>query len=183
MAGDDPALALSVPGRLTLGPTQDGIYPGAFPHGGTPLGIVGEVHVERTEQMTPIFAEEFGQIVGAVRGFETWVLGFTLQQYDPDALALIYRTTTTSRNGFSGARTVRESLPGVVAPSAPVLFSPDDSANPGVLLYAPIPQVGPATQRLDLSLVKGLEIGVILLATRDPAGRVIAIDRLEHLSL
>lgn len=183
MATEDVTRCLSVPGRLAYAPTQGGLLT-AFPHGGTALGAIADVAVQREEEFYIETAEEYGQDVGAVRGRERWALAFTLVQYDPDALALIYNTSTTSVAGYQSAKTVKESVIGAVTPLSPIVFSPYDTDQPAVLIYAPIPYTGNAAQKLDLVIDKGLEIAIVLLATRHSTiGRVISIDKLEQLNL
>lgn len=171
-----------VPGRLAIGPSQAGLLQ-AFPHGGTEVGRISEAFVAETEEITPILSEARGKIVGAVRGSVTYVVGFTLLQWDPDGYGLVFRTTTTSAGGYQGVKTIEGSTPGNVSATSKLIFSPDDPRHPAVLIYAPIPYLGNATRRLEFSLKKDLEVALIFLAAEDSNGNDIAIDRLEHLSL
>lgn len=182
MAAEDLSLVLSAPGRLCYNPTQAGLLQ-AFPHGGTALGLVSDVAVERDEVLEPVVAWEFGQEINSgFRSLERWALAFVLRQWDPDTLGLLFRTTTTSAGGYSGAKTLKASTIGQVGALSPILFSPLDVKHPAVLIYAPMP-ARKATQILALSLDRRLEVAAVFRATRGTVGEPIAIDRLEHLSL
>lgn len=170
--------ALRVPGRLCVGPTQNGLL-GAFPHGGTEVGRVSEVVVTETAEETPIPGEARGKVAGLLRGISTVLVAAVLLERNPTGYGLVYRTTTTS----GGAKTIRSSAPGLVTATSPILFSPDDPAHPGVLVYAPLPYVGPAGRRLEFLLRRGLEFPLLFLVGEDANGNDLAIDLLEHLSL
>lgn len=173
---------LRVSGRLCVGPTQNGLL-GAFPHGGTEVGRVSEVVVTETAEETPILGEARGKVAGLLRGISTVLVAAVLLERNPTGYGLVYRTTTTSGGGFSGAKTIRGSAPGLVTATSPILFSPDDPAHPGVLVYAPLPYVGPAGRRLEFLLRRGLEFPLLFLVGEDANGNDLAIDLLEHLSL
>lgn len=183
MAAEDLSLCLSVPGKLAYNPTQGGLL-AAYPHSGTALGKIRDFTVEEDAVEVPIVAEEWGSVVGATRGETVYRVSFVLEQWDPDALALIYRTTTSSAGGYQGAKTITNNLPGVLTPASPLVFSPDDKRNPGLVFYSPIFYTGPVARRLAFDLSRRLEIPVWFWAGRHATvQKSHAIDRLEHLSL
>lgn len=180
MGLQDLGQILSVPGRLAYNCTQAGLAQ-PYPHGGTALGWITDFHAEEVELGAPQRAEELGFAVGWTRGYVSYGVGFTLKQWDPDVLRLFYNVTNAGVNGNSPI--ISESTPGIVAPILPVIFSPYDLLNPGVIVYAPVPFMGPALRKIGWQIQRPLEIPILFMATYSATNRLIRYGRLDTLTL
>lgn len=189
MSVADAAQALTIPGRLCLGPTQPGVLQ-AFPHGGTAIGYVREAALERLEESVPIHAESRALQAGRVVGRNVLSFAFVLVQYDLDVLKKLWAYNTTSGGGFSGATNLVEPnvgatlQPGVrLGDGVSLLFAPDDVRQPGVLIRNPEFTVGPNQQRVAYSILAPNEHAVVVLAYLDASNRVLEVGKLENLTL
>lgn len=180
MSLHDLTQILNVPGQLAYNPTQAGLAQ-PYPHGGTELGWVRDFHVEELELGAPQRAEELGFAVGWSRGYLSYGIGFVLQQYDPDALSLYYKTTNFSQNNRLGALSITENTPGDVTQLLPLVFSPYDLSLPGVIVYAPVPYLGPALRKIGWQINRPLEVPMLFMGTTNANGKVIRWGRLENL--
>jgi hypothetical protein len=192
----DPTAALSVPGRLILGPTQPALLTGlplgadGMPtYGGTALGYVSGVVVVPEVEHAYALSESTGlNRAKTYRGGEQSALVFTLVQYDPQVNDQAWASSGASAGGYSGANTLslpaqgRSLQPGLVPPSLPLLFAPDNVEHPAVLLYAPAWMLQSA-QKLAFLMQRPLESVLVVVAGVDAAGHDLAIGRLEDLSL
>lgn len=88
MSVPNVANMLRVPGRFSISPTN---LSTAYPHGGTALGTTTGVDIALGQIHAPITAEEFGgQQVDAVYAGEQPRVYAYLQEFDPDALAVLF---------------------------------------------------------------------------------------------
>lgn len=196
MSAFDPSLALTVPSRLIIGPTQGGLVTGlpldanGLPtYGGTPVGYVRNGALEREEEQTFLRSEALSLDAGWIRGYSRFALAFILVQYDTTALNRLWAYTTSSGGGYQGANTLREPgvsatlKPGVQSTDTALLFVPDDVTQPAVLVYAPIWTNGPSRQRLERRMDSPLETSVVVVAVTDSQNRVLACDLVENLTV
>ncbi len=192
----DPSRALTIPGRLIVGPTQGGLVTGlpldstGLPtYGGTVVGYTTKARLEREEEGAFLRSEALSIDAAWCRGFARFALACLLVQYDTTVLNQLWAVTTVSGGGYQGANTLREPspsgtvTPGVQTPGAQVLFAPDDVTQPGVLLYAPIWTNGQARQDLAYAADTPYEVPVTIVAVGDSSNRVVACDLLENLQL
>lgn len=135
MATEDLGKVLRNPGRLCFGPTD---LSAAYPHGGTALGLVGEIVVVKQTAVSVIRGPDFGPqkpIEQYWLGMD-WVLSGTLKQWDNDALNLIIpgssAGTVTQDRAIKSAG-IRAGTPMVSTYGVVLLFSPLDPYNPAVL--------------------------------------------------
>lgn len=143
----EAATALRVPGRLCYlasGDTWD--WTAAFPHGGTSLGLVQAVELRERESQTPVQVEDWGVSVEVIDWLEAGVslrLFASLRGANDDALAVVYRNTTTG--AVSGRKVVLHPgtrVDGVLRSAAravQLLFSPDDPEHPAVYFPRALP--------------------------------------------
>ena len=161
----------------------------AYPHGGTALGLVRDIKLQRTEGRELIIAEEFGvEVVDEVYTGEAWLLAFALRGFDDDALGAIFPNTATGtlakKKGivYPGTDVVPGNLRSGGA--VKVLFTPDDTANHhAVYLPNAIPEIA---EELEIPLGRSNELLVLcgFRALRDAAtaGRAIQVQLLEDLT-
>lgn len=155
----------------------------AFPHGGTALGLCGNVYVFVQSESKALLAEETNAAVEVLwLGGDVTVSG-TLNNWDNDALAFFNPNTST----VSSATVI--DFPGTdVVPGAPtttytnVVFSPLDSSHPGVVLYvaAPVPEVN---ARMALSAYRWLELPFVLVGLPNGSGNVGRMGKFSVLSV
>ena len=143
MSASDVLSALRVPGKLVVTPTDIST---AFPHGGTELGLVGEVVLEREERTYEVTGEEYGgEVVEDIYLGEQWKLVIALRGSDPDAIANIFLNSTTGTTfnlaGLSWPGTSREGRL-KTSDAVKILFSPlDIKRHKGVYFRKAIPKV------------------------------------------
>jgi hypothetical protein len=182
-----PLQVFSLPCRLVVGPTQMGLL-GAYPYGGSPLGLIIKAHFEVEDEVFEIMSEARGRRVAGGRGYTRSAFAFTLVQYDTDILDHLYAYTTTSAGGYSGANTLTSpdvggsQQPGEVAPGSPLLVAPEDTSKPALIIYAPRYSHG-GRQAIDMVLDKGREEGVVVYCDDSNDGKDWNIDLLENLSI
>ena len=173
MAAIDINTAFLASGRLAYGCTD---LATAFPHGGTALGLVGNIYVFAQAESKAMLAEETNAASEVLwLGGDVTVSG-TLNGWDNDALAFFNPNSSV----VSGATVVE--WPGSdVVPGAPVatyanfVFSPRNTDHPGVVLdlVAPVPEVN---ARLALSAYRFAEFPFVVVglphATTGRVGRM-----------
>ena len=190
MAAPSALQALNNVGKLSAalaGQTFD--FTTAYPHGGTALGLVRDIKLQRTEGRELITAEEFGvEVVDEVYTGEAWLLAFALRGFDDDAVGAIFPNTSTGtlakRTGidYPGTSTVAGNLRS--GDAIKVLFTPDDTANHhAVYLPNAIPGV---SEELEIPLGRTSEVLILcgFRALRDgaTAGRAVQVQLLEDLT-
>ncbi len=186
MAAPDPIDILKgVSGRLCHSPTD---LAAPFPHGGTALGVVRDVKFRLLGRTRPIRAEEWGGLAVDYLGTDQGaVLGFILRSWDNDALQAVFADTAA---GGSGKRVVRgrATTEGcraggkLSARARKLLFSPDDSHDPGFLVSKAIPL---PEENAELRFLLPEEIGIPVLwhCIPDGSGNLYQLGRLEDLTL
>lgn len=191
MSSYDPGAAITLPGRLVIGPSQAdllGAYPGTQ---GTPVGFVAEAELEIEEERLEVFSEVRSSVIGSLLGVTRALFHFVLVQDDPTITGKLYATTATSAGGFQAPAPFTRRLPapwrnvrpGLQLPdSRPLLFWPDKPSNPALLIYAPVYTHG-RPKRIAHRLDRSREELVTVRCAFDANGNDIACDLLEHLSL
>jgi hypothetical protein len=127
------------PGRLVLGPTSAG---GAFPHGGTSLGLTRGGRL----RMDGRFEETRDPASGAIQEVaRRWVefprLVFLLEgvAWDEDLLAAAFASTTSiSSRAPAEVRANGTILPSVLQATSPILFEADDPRGKSVYFKRPL---------------------------------------------
>jgi len=163
---------LTVPGRLSVGPT-DLLAP--YPHGGTALGIVLETVLILDVPYQSIIAEEYGERVEGIVTGQGCALGFLLRGWDFDTLDLIFPNVAA---GAASGR-ARISAPGTIRPGEPMsnrsvvlLFTPDDiDRHPMFLMRRALPAVR-ETAEIALRLDQEYGVPAIFVGIRDTSGRL-----------
>lgn len=185
MASPDINAVLHVPGRLCVNPTS---LATAWPHGGTGLGLVGDVVVKPGQASEHLHEESFGvETIDVLDLGEAWTLAATLRSFDSDAVAAVFPATVTgTTSGKTGvaypgasyrAGTLRSSN------SVSLLFTPDDPGRHD-FVYFPraVPLVDEAAE-LQRQIAKEQVVAVMFVAIRDSSNRVCLIQRKEDLTL
>lgn len=181
MADADLEQAFNNPGQLALNPSS--LYPGAYPGGGTALGIIREVEFDYGLRYVPIVAEEWGQKSEDIQVGEFPRLALVLCQRDPALVQAAFRSVTTSASpsGLTGISRVNGGArPGLVTEMAPLIFWPDDKRHPAVLIHRPLARVVGVTK-----FARREEHALVLVfdPTPNASGFMYQIDLLEHLAL
>jgi hypothetical protein len=183
MATPDPKDILrGVSGRLCHSPTNLAL---PYPHGGVALGVVRDVKIRLLARTRPLRAEEWGGMTVRFLGTDHGaVLGFVLRSWDDDALDAVFADTFVGAK--SGRRVVQARATtdayraGAARPAKKLLFSPDDSHDPGAIVYQAVPLV---EENAELRFLLSEEIGIPLLwhCIPDATGRLWQAGRLEDL--
>lgn len=185
--GLDPSLVFANPVRLVIAPTQGGLL-GAYPYGGTPVGYIVKAKHHVKEEVFSQYSEARGRRVAGGRGYTESEFTFVLQQYDTLILNLLYAHTTSSAGGFGGANTLTSpdvgatQQPGLVTPGSVLLVAPEDSSQPGLIIYAPRYSHG-GEKDIDHVLDKGREEAVTVYCDDSASGLDYNADYLENLSV
>jgi hypothetical protein len=179
VASPDSALSHLVACRLAYGCTD---LTADYPHGGTALGLTSSVYVDPPASYRPVVREEDNAIDAVVFVGGPLIVGFRLEGWDNDALAVLFPSSTT----VSGDRVLQwpgsGTQPGVaVSHLSKVVVSPFDPTKPGVILYSAAPVVQ-LNEGLRLQAKSFLHVPVILLATPDGSGRLGAMGKFSRLS-
>lgn len=177
----DSALVTAYVGGLASGPT--------YPYGGTPLGYASGCAVVKNTEFAYAMSESRGSNrAKTYRGGTDAQLAFNMLQFDTTVYDRLWAFDTSSAGGYQGANNLylpqvgRSLQPGLVAPSANVLFAPDNPQHPATILYAPA-WCDETRQRLALQLNRPLESLVVLIAGLDAAGRDLQIAKLQDLAV
>ena len=160
-----------------------------YPYGGTPIGITQLCEVVKDTEFAYAMSETLGiDRAKTYRGATKAALIFTLMQYDPDGYNEVWASSQTSAGGYAGANILmlpqptRSVQPGLIPPSKPVLFAPDNDQFPAVILYAPA-WCDEARQKLALMLNRPLESILVLVSGLDASANDLAIGRLQDLKV
>lgn len=137
--------ALRNGGQLCINPTNLAI---AFPHGGTGLGVVGDVVLKQiflTEKARGADDRHAGESLETWYVGESWIMAWTLRQWDNDPLNAWYQqriagaTRTVIADQYSGVAGVRRPGTKLSTSAVKLLFSPNNPSNPGVIFYKAVP--------------------------------------------
>lgn len=170
--------------RLVLTPTG---FSGAFPYGGTQLGLIHSIEFEYGHTTYDETAEEWGGTV--VRSIFTGVhagMRAVLRGMDVDAIAAIFPTYSL---GASGKPKLLPTVNGTnrggrVLGGSVLLFVPENSpeVNQSILLYNAI---GRPDERAKFSPSRNTESGIAAawMCAPDSAGRLFDQDLIGDLSL
>lgn len=184
MAAPDGNKAYPFGGRLAHSCTSLAGGVSAWPHGGTGLGLVGQVFLFPQRRVLPLIQEETNS------PSEVWWLGddltvsLTAEGWDEDAVAFLRPNTAA---GGSGRRVM--SWPGSTVPAGTptttytnVVFTPFDPSAKGFVLYkaAPIPDLN---QQLAFSSRRLMEQAAVLIALPDGSDRLGMAGQFADLSL
>lgn len=153
----------------------------AFPHGGTEIGLFGQMIFKVTPTRAEITAEEYAnQTVEIIEGAENVVVAASLREFNATAIGLLFpglasggpsRTMTTQRGALGSARGKK------------ILLSPLSSEDqPALLLYRAVPLVDEALS-LSYHLDEEWGIGAVFLGLPDATGRLYAMNTLDKLAL
>jgi hypothetical protein len=180
MGSPDPNSSYLVSGRLAYGCTN---LSTAWPHGGTGLGLVGEVNVFPQSLSDPLLQEETNSASEVLWLGGDVVVSFTAHNWDVAALAFLFPNSSAS-NGHTVV-----DWPGTdVTAGAPtttytnVVFTPRNSEHPGFVIYkaAPLPA---ANESLVFSAYKWLEVPGVILALPDGSDRLGKMGKFSELTL
>ena len=168
-------------GRLAYGCTD---LSTAWPHGGTGLGLVGQVFLIPQRRWAALPAEETGAAVEVIWLGGDVVVGFTLEGWDEDAVAVLHPNTSTS-----SSRTIVEwpgtdvPVGGPLTPLTNVVFTPYDTTNgKGFVIYKAV-AVPDLNAELRFSAAAFLEQPAVLIATPDGTDRLGKMGKFGDLTL
>lgn len=170
----NPINSLRIPGRLCADPTN---LAGAFPHGGTDLGLVSEQRFRLNAERGEVRAEEFGgEATEYVIAGQSPVYAAFLTGLDSNMLAKIFE---------SGFKYPGSNAPGTLgsARGFKLLFSPRDTVNhPGLIVYN---AVGLPDVAAELSFATNLDTGLLVVfkGLRSASGNIYQVDKLGALTL
>lgn len=171
------------PGRLVAAPTDLTI---AFPHGGMALGLHHTLRFRNNVIYREITDEAFGHATYEVLqcGEQAVLVGVT-RGFDNDMMTKLFLNSAAGSS--SGDRVV--SYPGSNPEGSKLsddafvlLFSPDDSNNPGLLMYNAAPRLDIA-QDVTFKLNREMGFGFSFALLRRTSGEVYDIGKLEDLTL
>lgn len=179
MGSPDPNKAGLVSGKLAYGCTDLAL---AWPHGGTGLGLVGNIEFRPPAGQVYLPAEEDNRTRAVVYTGGDAVLGASLEDWDDDALAVFFSTTLSDGKrilSWPGSRAAGD----VASTITNLVFTPTNEAeHPGLILYAPTPLIE-ETARLQLSSYRWLSVPVLFLGTPDGSGNVAKMGVFAELTL
>jgi hypothetical protein len=156
----------------------------AWPHGGTGLGLVGELYVFPQARWKSLAAEETNSAVEVLWLGGDVVLSFTCMGWDNDAMAVVFPNTDQS-----SSQTVVKWPGSDLAPGVPVstitnlVFTPWDTTNSkGLVVYkaAVIPDLN---AQLAMSAQRFLETPAVAIAIPDGSDRLGAMGKFSELTL
>jgi hypothetical protein len=153
---------------------------GAYPFGGTALGIMSEGKWVEERQYAYGASEALGRAKAtAYGGNYAASLAAVLVQYDTTILNLLYANDQTSAGGYQGANRLslplpgRNVAPGPIAPNgSALLFVADDYlTKPSLIVYAPIFLLPDPKLERDLALNKAFEHALLVIVGLDSTQR------------
>ena len=184
MAAPTIANIQRIRGKICSGPTD---ATAAYPHGGTALGLVGSVEWRIIPIRGEVTAEEYhGQTIEIIEGAENVLLAAVLREWDSDAIAALFPSTSTSTtSGKVSASRTYTTTRGALGSSRAVklLFSPQATEeHPALLLYRAVPLI---TEQASMaySLDREWQMPVIFQGLPDATGRIYQSALLEDLTL
>jgi len=131
---------LTVPGRLVWNPTQ--ALSTAFPYGGTAFGQVVDVAIQAFETVEKLTEEEFGEApIETVFLGEAWAIGFSLVEFDVNALAIVFPNASVGPDGGIVLRGGREVGTLGTSLEGKILFAPLDPTKRFFIMRKAIPRL------------------------------------------
>ena len=163
MAAPNPAKAYLNSGRLAYNCTD---LSTAYPHGGTALGLFGNVILRPPHGKTLLMEEETGAPSAVLWRGGTLMLAGICKGWDNDALGVIWPNTTT---GSSGDKVIQwpgsTVVPGVaLTPLTNVVFSPVNPDYPAIVLIKPV-AVPDIDLQVKLSAYRYMDVPCVFIAT------------------
>jgi len=161
------------PGRLVADPTD---LSTDYPHGGTALGETHSREFSDEVILREIRGEAFGSsTIEYVQAGEQVFLAGIAVGYDNDMLGKLFLNTAT---GSSSGRT-KITYPGSNLEGSRLsdkgfvlLFSPNDTTQPGIILYNALPMVNPA-HRISMALSKQQDFGFFFRGIRNTTNNLV----------
>lgn len=178
----------AVPGRLSFGATG---LAGAYPHGGTALGIVKAIALRPGATYEEVTAEEYGgERVEVVATGEAWTLAAILRSWDADGVARIFPTMSVPASGIARVLHPNTADPNagragrLLSSSAVVLvFTPDALlVHPGIVFHRAVPLLDDQAE-MNFSLARMTEVAVVFAALRSATGKSVSVGRLSEIAL
>lgn len=182
----NPSSCLRVPGRLVDTPTAGGLT-GAFPHGGTSLGLVASAIFRLGEEHQTVRAEEFGGEVAEVIKSGTSPLFACVLRGFTDAIVdrLFPETAVGSSSGDRLIRRTSATRAGRLGSgdAFPLLFAPREPAvHPGLIIYNAVP-IFENVAEIPLNTEAEVGVAVVFRALRDGTGRLYEFAKLEDMAV
>ena len=180
--GADLARIHKIRGSLIRDPT----LASAFPHGGTRLGIMGQIAWRLRPNRGDVTAQEYcGQVVEVIEGAHNLVVAATLRMYDSAAISALFPGAAT---GGSGEQLVSHTMTTNVgglgsARAIALLVAPGDPATQQALY---IPRAVPLleeTLNASWSLEKEWGLTVVFQGLPDATGRCYQLGYLEDMTV
>ena len=189
MSAQDVDRVLRNGGKLCFNPTD---LTAAWPHGGTGLGVVGDVVLQQTwltEDANAADDRHAGEVVETYFLGELWKLAFAIRQWDDDPVNLLMAhhkagaTRTIVTDQYTGT-TARRPGTRLSTSAVKLLFTPEDYlANPAVLFYKAIPCLE-VMQEVQLSAMEEQKVAAVFKAMyHQSIGKVYQMGLLSELSL
>lgn len=190
MSSADVTRVLRNGGQLCINPTD---LSTAWPHGGTGLGVVGDVVLKQhwvTDEAMGADDRHANESIETYYLGESWVMAFTVRQWDNDPLDVFFP------NRINGAtrRVLADQYSGVAATRRPgtklstsgfkLLFTPNDYlTSPAVIFYKAVP-ILEAMQEIQLSAMEEMKVAVVVRAMyHNTIGKLHKMGLLSELSL
>lgn len=135
--------AVRVVGQLFHTPTGADLTQAA--NHGTPLGLVDRIRWDPGVLTKALVLEETNRHHKLLYCGQRPRLSFSLESFDPDALAILFPTVMTG--GLKGPRLKAGDDPvGLAVTPRVILFVPERSAHPALILYAALPLIEQAAE-------------------------------------
>jgi hypothetical protein len=184
MSQGNPTKVIHAPGKLILNPTDNTNTTDA---GGTELGLVADAIFRPNLLRRDLTAEEYGsEVFEIIEAGEQAILSCLLRGWDADAVATVFKETSTGTNsGDTGVEYPGSLRAGTLGTdrAVKILYLPDASDEiPAIYLYNAIPLVQEAAE-LALAMNTEQVIAVFFQAIRDSSNRVYTIQKLEDITL
>lgn len=184
-AADNKNKSFLATGELAYGCTDLTI---AQPHGGTGLGLVGDVEFAPPAGFVRIPASEKNSTAAILYVGGDAILGVSLEGWDDTAangvLSPLFPAVKTTN-----ARTVLvwpgDAADGIqegekLVPLGVVVFTPTNPVHPAVILYNAVVNLE-LSARMRLSSIRVLSVPLVLTGLPDSTGRVAAMGRIQDL--
>jgi len=170
-------------GRLAYGCTD---LSQSWPHGGTGLGLVGQVFVFPMRRWSALAQEETNSATSVIWLAGDVVVSLTQEGWDEDAMRVFNPNaeTSNSKTVVSWKGPTQTTPAGAPVPTITnVVFTPWDTTNGrGFVIYlaAPVPDLN---AELALSAGRFLEVPCVLLALPDGSDRLGKLGKFSELTL
>ena len=179
MAAPSGNAAVRVSGQLFHTPTASDLTNAA--NQGTPIGLVDRVQFEPRFLTRGLVLEETNRVHKLLYCGQRPRLAFSLESFDVDALALLFPTVMTT--GLKGPRLKAGDDPvGTAISAKKILFVPEKSSHPALLLYAALPLLE-ETAEARMTAVNPLTFPAIFEAGENANGWVYQWNSLANLVL